>query len=120
MLSRFHFLSVAEPLDDREAAPCANGSSRRLLCRLCQSYRVRMVSQKPETFFPELEGDEQIRADEWLHDYLRLVVRIHREHVEAQSSELSTANPLTDLEVLARSVRPLSGPPSNHNENIVE
>jgi hypothetical protein len=67
-----------------------------------------MTIGKPETFFPELEGDEREQADAWLHEYLRLVIRIHREHVEARSKELSTADPLTSPEVLALYVRPNS------------
>jgi hypothetical protein len=53
---------------------------------------------KPPTFFPELTGDEQIEADEWLHNYLRLVLGVIAEE-QARTS-------LTNPEVLARSVRP--------------
>lgn len=65
-----------------------------------------MANDTPETFFPEREGHDRERADEWLHDYLRLIIRIHREHIETLTSPLSTADPLTDPVVLARSVRP--------------
>jgi hypothetical protein len=66
-----------------------------------------MTTQDPDTFFPELEGDERSRADEWLRDYLSLVVRIYR---ESKDAKLSTAPPLTDAVVQARSVRPKPGP----------
>ncbi len=79
-----------------------------------------MVIETPETFFPELEGDERENADEWLYDYLRLVIRIHREHVEAHSEQLSTLGPLTEPEVLAGSVRPLSRPSPTSDENPSE
>ena len=65
-----------------------------------------MNTQDPDTFFPDLDGDERSRADEWLHDYLRLVIRIHREHVE--STKLSTGTSLTEPVVLASSVQPRS------------
>ena len=42
-----------------------------------------MNGHEPESFFPELEGEEQRLADEWLHDYLRLIIRIHHESIEA-------------------------------------
>ena len=64
-----------------------------------------MVRDLPTTFFPELEGAERDRADEWLHEYLRLVVRIHHEHLTGRSSELSTPTLLTEPQVLTRSVR---------------
>ncbi len=38
--------------------------------------------QRKDSYFPELEGDAQRLADEWLVDYLRLVLRIAREHLE--------------------------------------
>jgi hypothetical protein len=40
--------------------------------------------QRKDSYFPELEGDEQRLADEWLEGYLRLVVRIYREHLESR------------------------------------
>ncbi len=50
-------------------------------------YAVRMTAQqRKESYFPELTGEEQREADEWLRDYLRLVVRIHREHLEGANS----------------------------------
>ena len=71
-----------------------------------------MTIQKPETFFPELNGEDREHADEWLYDYLRLVIRIHREHLATRNeSPLSTAPSLTDSEVLARSVHTLSESP---------
>ena len=66
-----------------------------------------MTIPKPETFFPELAGDQRERADEWLYAYLQLIIRIHRERSEATALDLSTAARLTDSEVLARSVRPV-------------
>ncbi len=78
------------------------------------------MRQAPETFFPELEGDERAHADAWLHDYLQLVIRIHREHVEAiaSTSKISTVTSLTDSTVLARSVHgvPTPAPPQSHEE----
>lgn len=41
-----------------------------------------MNSGAPETYFPELDGDDRRQADEWLHEVLRLVLRIHRDHLE--------------------------------------
>ena len=50
-----------------------------------------MSDAKPESFFPELEGEEQRLADEWLHDYLRLVIRIHRESIEADADAIHSS-----------------------------
>lgn len=77
-----------------------------------------MTRPAPETFFPELDGDDRRRADEWLHDYLRLVIRIHREQIEAQTDPLSTPH-LTGTEVLADFVQPDSGPTPNNNHDEV-
>lgn len=70
------------------------------------------MSKDIDTFFPELEGDERTAADAWLREYLRVIVRIHREHLASPQTELSTALPLTDPGVLARSVRLPDEPPS--------
>lgn len=43
-----------------------------------------MQPKKPASYFPELQGEEQRQADEWLFDYLRLVIRIVREHLAQQ------------------------------------
>ncbi len=67
-----------------------------------------MTTQDTDTFFPELEGNERSRADEWLHDYLRLIIRIHREYIESVSTELSTDTSLTEPVVLASFVQPSS------------
>ncbi len=75
-----------------------------------------MAKEKPPTFFPELDGEERDRADEWLHDYLRLIMRIHKEHADATAAKLSTAEPLTDSEVLASFVRP---PSTNTNDEVL-
>jgi len=41
------------------------------------SYAVRMTArQRKETYFPELEGEQRRLADEWLGEYLRLILRI--------------------------------------------
>lgn len=40
-----------------------------------------MQQEHSESFFPELEADEQRSADDWLKNYLRLVIRIYREHL---------------------------------------
>jgi hypothetical protein len=40
--------------------------------------------QRKDTYFPELEGEEQRAADEWLEGYLRLLMRIRREHLARQ------------------------------------
>ncbi len=42
--------------------------------------------QRNTSYFPELEGQEQSEADEWFAGYLRLVIRIHREHRESEQS----------------------------------
>jgi hypothetical protein len=88
-------------------------AARRLLALVALSYSSDMAN-KPETFFPELNGDARDQADTWLHDYLRLVIRIHRERVDKHSSELSTPASLTNAEVLARSVRPPETPAADH------
>ena len=80
---------------------------------------LNMTRPEPETFFPELEGDEQRLADEWLREYLRLVVRIYREHIEAQADSLSTPSQLTSIEVLASSVQPDSGRTPKHKHDEV-
>lgn len=41
-----------------------------------------MQPKEPPSYFPELKGDEQRQADEWLRGYLRLVMRIYREHLD--------------------------------------
>ncbi len=51
------------------------------ICRLVESfvqvYAGRMTAhRRNESYFPELEGDAQRLADEWLSSYLRLVLRI--------------------------------------------
>jgi hypothetical protein len=74
-----------------------------------------MKPNEPSTFFPELDGDEREQAERWLKEYLRLVTRIHREHLDRQ---LSTGAPLTDAGVLERSVRPLDRP-TNHDEEVL-
>jgi hypothetical protein len=56
-----------------------------------------------DTFFPELEGEERRQADAWLDDYLRIVIRIYKAHLERV--ELSTATELTTPEVLKGSVQ---------------
>lgn len=72
-----------------------------------------MTNEAPDTFFPELEGDEREIADAWLRDYLRLVIQIHRGHLAStQPPELSTAQLLTGPEVLALSIRPPEEPSS--------
>lgn len=43
-----------------------------------------MQLKKPDTYFPELDGEQQRLADEWLLRYLRLVLRIMRERTLAQ------------------------------------
>jgi hypothetical protein len=65
-----------------------------------------------DTFFPELDGEARRKADEWLRAYLSLVIRIYK---ESRVNKLSTAPPLTDAEVPARSVRLKSQPPP-HNQ----
>ncbi len=49
------------------------------------------AQQRKESYFPELTGDKQREADEWLRDYLRLVIRIHREHLEQAKSSYPQA-----------------------------
>ena len=46
-----------------------------------------MLLNDADTFFPELGGDERRLADEWLEDYLRIVIRICRERREAQEDD---------------------------------
>ena len=46
-----------------------------------------MTSDEPESFFPELDGEEQCQVDEWLHDYLRLVLQIRREYLEEHADD---------------------------------
>jgi len=36
--------------------------------------------QRKGTYFPELTGEERERADKWLDDYLRIVIRIYRRY----------------------------------------
>src|SRR4051812_46866016 len=79
-----------------------------------------MAKRETSTFFPELEGEERKQADEWLGAYLALVLRIRDEHLAFSESKLSTASPLTDSEVLARSVQLGSEPPSPiHHEPLL-
>lgn len=42
------------------------------------------------TLFPELSDEEQRAADDWLNEYLRLIIEIYRAHLAKQSSEQST------------------------------
>jgi hypothetical protein len=80
-----------------------------------------MAIQKPDTFFSELDSEERERADEWLFDYLRLIVRIHREYTDSTATDLSTTRRLTDSTVLARSVRfPHPLPLTTPDENILD
>ncbi len=77
-----------------------------------------MKRSDAETFFPDIEGEERQAADEWLDEYLRLVMAIYREHSEHE--QLSTAQPLTVPEVLERSVRLESeSPPITNDEEIL-
>jgi hypothetical protein len=46
-----------------------------------------MTAEPPQSFFPDLEREEQREADEWLHDYLRLVLTIQQEHTEKHADE---------------------------------
>lgn len=46
-----------------------------------------MLLNDEDTFFPELEGEERQHADEWLEDYLRIVIQICRERREVQEDE---------------------------------
>ena len=41
---------------------------------------MRMTAQRKTTYFPELSGDAQRVADEWLDGYLQVVLRLAREH----------------------------------------
>ena len=50
------------------------------------------AQQRKESYFPELTGEEQRETDEWLRDYLRLVIRIHREHLENAKSSCPQAS----------------------------
>ena len=60
-------------------------------------YAVRMTApQRKETNFPELDGEEQRTADEWLEGYLKLLVRIWREHLARQAN---ASCPQTALDV---------------------
>jgi hypothetical protein len=45
-----------------------------------------MSIREPNTFFPELDGDERRAADRWLHDYLRLVIRIYQDSLRSSDS----------------------------------
>lgn len=51
-----------------------------------------MQPNKPASYFPELQGEEQRQADEWLYEYLRLVIRIVREHLEQQHDNPSASS----------------------------
>lgn len=66
----------------RKVVARANGASRHLQDQVFRYYSANMNEDAPESYFPELKGDEQREADEWLHEYLRLVLRIHREYLE--------------------------------------
>lgn len=45
-----------------------------------------MSEDARDSFFPELDGDERRQADEWLLDYLRLILHILRERGQAAVS----------------------------------
>lgn len=36
-----------------------------------------MTAQRKDTYFSELEGEQQTEADLWLLEYLRLIIRLH-------------------------------------------
>ena len=40
-----------------------------------------IATQRNTTYFPGLPAEEQHNADAWLDDYLRLVIRIHRNYL---------------------------------------
>ena len=53
---------------------------------------------KLHTFFPEVLPHRREEADKWLHDYLRLVIRIHGEAVERKEKTGSVeADSIYDL-----------------------
>lgn len=72
-----------------------------------------MKPAEPPTLFPDLDGKERACADAWLHDYLRLIIRLHRDLTDDQRRALSTGDTLTTPEVLARSVRTSDRPFTN-------
>jgi hypothetical protein len=45
--------------------------------------------QRKETYFPELQGQDREDADDWLLDYLRLVIQIQRRRREEQETRTS-------------------------------
>jgi hypothetical protein len=52
---------------------------------------MRMTAQRNTTYFPELEGEERAAADEWLFGYLKLVMRIWRDHRNARAESYPQA-----------------------------
>lgn len=48
-----------------------------------------MQPKKPASYFPELKGEAQRLADEWLLQYLRLILRILRERDHVQRHDES-------------------------------
>lgn len=55
-----------------------------------------MTPASHESCFPHLEGEERQLAEEWLRSYLRLIIRIYREHLESRRqvrSETKHPNP---------------------------
>ena len=76
-------------------------------------YAVRMAAtQRKETCFPELPGDQQHAADEWLDGYLRLVARIWREHCLGRESS-SCPQVTVDESSGTGKVRTADGPSSS-------
>lgn len=66
-----------------------------------------MTAQRKESYFPELEGEEQRVADEWLDDYLRLVLRIRRGLLDLlRMPPMSAGDPTWSREQVASSLQP--------------
>ncbi len=89
----------------------ADGATRPLRWTRTFRYGVLMTPDH-DILFPHLEDNQRARALEWLRGYLILVLRIQRECGPVEPSPLSTGTPLTDAEVMQRSVRLVPEPPS--------
>lgn len=94
--------SVASHGHGEEESERGYGTIRRLRPTALSRYSEQMSRSEPDAFFPDLDDEERKAADQWLDDYLRLVLRIYREH---QQGQLSTASSLTTPAVLERSVQ---------------
>ena len=70
--------------------------------------------QRKSSYFPELKGERQREADEWLREYLRLVIRIHRDHLARSSDNAAMPTSIDDTNGTGKLCTPKFGDAPRH------